>query len=186
MYFSICGIINETITSSSIDILYYQILRRWQQFVVRTTLSGLPFAAFIEAFFLLAQRKYPTSHSLIDCVSQLVTVCIRQLNQCLQAPASPLIQQSNQYLLQRATRMTSGNQNSTSFAQRSSVVALRSTTAGSHRTMIGSASAPTPRNTSLIQNFTPSATSVTNKSQSTNENQKSTTKSVFPLFFDVL
>ena len=34
------GIINETITAPSIDILYYQILRKWQQFVLRTTLTG--------------------------------------------------------------------------------------------------------------------------------------------------
>ena len=37
---SICGIINETITAPSIDILYYQILRKWQQFVLRTTSTG--------------------------------------------------------------------------------------------------------------------------------------------------
>jgi hypothetical protein len=37
---SICGIINETITAPSIDILYYQILRKWQQFVLRTNSTG--------------------------------------------------------------------------------------------------------------------------------------------------
>ena len=36
---SICGIINETITAPSIDILYYQIQRKWQQFVLRSTTS---------------------------------------------------------------------------------------------------------------------------------------------------
>jgi hypothetical protein len=37
---SICGILNETILAPSIDILYYQILRKWQQFVLRTTSKG--------------------------------------------------------------------------------------------------------------------------------------------------
>lgn len=36
---SICGILNETITAPSIDILYYQIQRKWQQFVLRNTTS---------------------------------------------------------------------------------------------------------------------------------------------------
>ncbi|CAF4657120.1 unnamed protein product [Rotaria sp. Silwood1] len=37
---NICGIINETITAPTIDILYYQILRKWQQFVLRTSSTG--------------------------------------------------------------------------------------------------------------------------------------------------
>ena len=148
---------------------------------------GLPFSAFIEAFFLLSQRKYPTSHSLIDSVSQLVTVCIRQLNNCLQAPASPLIQQSNQYLLHRATRMNTANPNASSFTQRSNIIALRSTTAATHRSMMVPASAPTPRTTHNPQNTTPSATAtVSTKSSTSGDNSKQTAKSVFPLFFDVL
>ncbi|CAF4495754.1 unnamed protein product, partial [Rotaria magnacalcarata] len=35
---NICGIMNESITAPTIDILYYQILKKWQQFVLRTTL----------------------------------------------------------------------------------------------------------------------------------------------------
>ncbi|CAF3565005.1 unnamed protein product, partial [Rotaria sp. Silwood2] len=37
---NICGIINETITAPTIDILYYQILRKWQQFILRNSSTG--------------------------------------------------------------------------------------------------------------------------------------------------
>ena len=146
---------------------------------------GLPFAAFVEAFFLLSQRKYPHSHALIDSVSQLVSICIRHLNTCLQAPASPLIQQSNQYLLQRATRMNSASTiNPSSMNHRSTIIALRSTTAATHRSIIAPSSAPTPR-VSQSQHLTPSATAITSSLTADNK-PKQTTKSVFPLFFDVL
>ncbi|CAM4752219.1 unnamed protein product [Rotaria magnacalcarata] len=176
---NVCGIINETITAPTIDILYYQILRKWQQFVSRTTSAGLPFSAFIEAFFLLSQRKFPSSPSLLDSVSQLVNTCIRNLNSCLQAPSSPLIQQSNQYLLHRASRINSST-NPSSTNNRSSVVTLRSTTAATHRTINAPSSAPTPR----THQTTPSATAITKINN--DEKPKQSAKSVFPLFFNVL
>lgn len=182
---NICGITNETITAPSIDILYYQILRKWQQFVLRnTTSTGLPFAAFIEAFFLLSQRKFPTSHSLLDSVSQLVNVCVRNLNACLQAPSSPLIQQSNQYLLHRATRINSSTNPTTSLNNRSSFVALRPTTTATNRLLTAPSSAPTPRTQPLVPASTTTTATATNNSEE--KNRQNSAKSVFPLFFDVL
>ena len=186
---SICGITNETITAPSIDILYYQILRKWQQFVLRSTAStGLPFAAFIEAFFLLSQRKFPTSHSLLDSVSQLVNVCVRNLNACLHAPSSPLIQQSNQYLLQRATRLNSSTNPTTSTNNRSSFVALRSTTTSTNRLLNAPSSAPTPRSQPLIPAATTTTTAAAAAANNSSEdkNRQASAKSVLPLFFDVL
>lgn len=162
-------------------------------------LLGLPFAAFIEAFFLLSQRKYPSSHALIDSVSQLVTTCIRQLNTCLQAPSSPLIHQSNQYLLHRATRMSQTTFNPSTMTHRSNMITLRPTTNVTHRSLIAPSSAPTPRVTQSHQ-LTTSATAVTSgsasnssatatttsASNSESKSRQQSTKSVFPLFFDVL
>ncbi|UJR08939.1 hypothetical protein I4U23_013191 [Adineta vaga] len=132
-----CGIIDEMITTSSIDILYYQILRKWQQFVSRTPLSeilfflpGLPFSAFTEAMFLLSQRKFPDTSSLLDSVTQLVNICIRNLKSSFQTSSSQQRQQ------QRSNRF--------------------------NRSVISSAT--------------------TNNDDKT----KQITKSVFPLFFDVL
>jgi CCR4-NOT transcriptional regulation complex NOT5 subunit len=150
---------------------------------------GLPFSAFIEAFFLLSQRKFPSTHSLIDSVSQLVNVCVRNLNSCLQAPSSPLIQQSNQYLLHRATRINSST-NPSSMNNRSTIIALRSTTTATNRASMAPSSAPPPRMHQMIT----SATSVSNSTTATPTTMISTeeklkqnsTKSVFPLFFDVL
>ncbi|CAF3669711.1 unnamed protein product [Rotaria sp. Silwood1] len=101
----------------------------------------LPFSAFIEAFFLLSQRKFPSAHSLLDSVSQLVNVCVRNLNTCLQAPSSPLIQQSNQYLLHRASRINSST-NQSSMNNRSTITALRSTITATNRTVNVPSSAP--------------------------------------------
>jgi hypothetical protein len=152
---------------------------------------GLPFSAFIEAFFLLSQRKFPSSHSLLDSVSQLVNVSVRNINSCLQTPSSPLIQQSNQYLLHRATRINSSiNPNPSSMNNRSTIIALRSTTATTNRATIPSSSVPTPRS----NHITPTATAVTTVETNTDDKTRqtpvkqttTTTKSVFPLFFDVL
>ncbi|CAF1159100.1 unnamed protein product [Rotaria sordida] len=174
---NICGIINETITAPTIDILYYQIQRKWQQFVLRTSSTGLPFPAFIEVFFLLSQRKFPNTQSLLDSVSQLVNVCVRNLNTCLQTPSSPLIQQSNQYLLQRASRINSSI-NQSSMNNRSTIIALRSTTTtGTNRTINVSSSAPI----SKVQQIIPSATAITKIHN--DDKPKHSAKSVFPLFF---
>ncbi|CAF1405157.1 unnamed protein product [Adineta ricciae] len=88
-----CGIIDEIITASSIDILYYQIVRKWQQFVSRVPVSGLPFSAFVEVMFLLSQRKYTNASSLLDSVYELVNICIRNLKSYFQTPASQQQQQ---------------------------------------------------------------------------------------------
>ncbi|CAF3532594.1 unnamed protein product [Rotaria sp. Silwood1] len=179
---NICGIINETITAPSIDILYYQILRKWQQFVARTTLTGLPFAAFIEAFFLLSQRKFPNAQNLFDSVDQLLNICIRHLTSALQRPTSPLIHQSNQYLLHRSAR-NHNTPNSSLVNMRSSVGLVRSPTSTSmHRTMIVPASAPAPRNHNHQNNSSTKSIDDKIKQNAT----KQSTKSVFPLFFDVL
>jgi hypothetical protein len=137
----------------------------------------------MEAFFLLSQRKFPSTHSLHESVSQLVNVCVRNLNSCLQAPSSPLIQQSNQYLLHRATRINSST-NPSSINNRSTIIALRSTTSATNRTANASSSVPTPRNHQIIT----SATAVTAATPTNNDEKmkQNSTKSVFPLFFDVL
>ncbi|CAF2672261.1 unnamed protein product [Rotaria sp. Silwood2] len=179
---NICGIINETITAPSIDILYYQILRKWQQFVVRTTLTGLPFAAFIEAFFLLSQRKFPNAQDLFDSVNQLLNICIRHLNSALQRPTSPLIHQSNQYLLHRSAR-NHNTPNSSSLNMRPNVGLVRSpTTTSMHRPVIVPTSAPVPRNHNHQNNS--STKPIDDKIKQ--KMMKQSTKSVFPLFFDVL
>ncbi len=48
------------------------------------SLVGLHFPAFIEAFFLLAQRKYSTSCTLLDSVTELVKSCICHLDLCIE------------------------------------------------------------------------------------------------------
>ncbi|CAF3343791.1 unnamed protein product [Rotaria socialis] len=179
---NVCGIMNESITAPTIDILYYQILKKWQQFVLRTTLTGLPFAAFIEAFFLLSQRKYPNAQNFGDGVNHLVNTSIRHLHLALPRPTSPIIYQQNQYLLLRSAR-NNNTINSSALNIRSNVALSRTpTTMSVHRSANAPASAPAPRNQSQQNN--PSTKPVDNK---TNQNtKKQSTKSVFPLFFDVL
>lgn len=41
---------------------------------------GLDFSGFIEAFFLLAQRKYSTAETIFDSVTELVDTCMARLN----------------------------------------------------------------------------------------------------------
>lgn len=144
---------------------------------------GLPFSAFIEAFFLLSQRKFPNAQSLLDSVSQLVSVCVRNLNTCLQSPSSPLIQQANQYLLHRASRINS-SMNPSSMNNRSTVLALRSTTTTA-ATNRPTSTAPSSASTIKPNQTTPSATAITTKT-TTDEKPKQSAKSVFPLFFNVL
>jgi hypothetical protein len=149
---------------------------------------GLPFSAFIEAFFLLSQRKFPSSHSLLDSVSQLVNVSVRNINSCLQTPSSPLLQQSNQYLLHRATRINSSiNPNPSSMNNRSTIIGLRSTTTTTtNRATIPPSSAPTPRTNNIIPTATHVTTTTNNDDTTRQSPVKQSTKSVFPLFFDVL
>ncbi|CAF1577219.1 unnamed protein product [Rotaria magnacalcarata] len=179
---NICGIMNESITAPTIDILYYQILKKWQQFVLRTTLTGLPFAAFIEAFFLLSQRKYPNAQNFTDGVNHLVNTSIRHLHLALPRPTSPIIYQQNQYLLLRSAR-NNNNINSSALNIRSHVGVSRTpSTMSVHRSTNAPASAPAPRNQSQQNN--PSTKSGDNKTKQ--NTTKQSTKSVFPLFFDVL
>ncbi len=108
---SICGIIDQSTTMLSIDMLYAQIFYKCKQYASQSPatgksktcafnqrlflrfdrydfcLVGLNFPAFVEAFFLLSQRKYPTSCSLIDSVTELVEFCIRHLDVCVEESA---------------------------------------------------------------------------------------------------
>ncbi|CAF1040081.1 unnamed protein product [Adineta steineri] len=166
-FINICGINNETITTSSIDILYYQILRKWQQFVLRTPSTGLPFSAFIEAFFLLSQRKFPDATSLLDSVTQLLTICVRNINLSLQNSSSSVPQQSNQYHSSHLTRVNSSINSSSSSNNHPSILSARST------------NRPTTAPPSAHRTITTTATKPDDKT-------KQLVKSVFPLFFNVL
>ncbi|CAF1423349.1 unnamed protein product [Rotaria sordida] len=77
---SICGIIDESITMPSIDLLYIQIFNKCKEYASQSPATGLNFSAFVEAFFLVAQRKYPTSSSLLEIVTELVESCIHHLD----------------------------------------------------------------------------------------------------------
>jgi hypothetical protein len=106
---SICGIIDQSTPMSSIDILYTQIFYKCKQLASQSPatgkskinrrcrlcrkicidqclylrLIGLHFPAFIEAFFLLCQRKYPT-FTLLDGVTELVNSCMSHLDPCVE------------------------------------------------------------------------------------------------------
>ncbi|CAF3933464.1 unnamed protein product, partial [Rotaria magnacalcarata] len=145
-------------------------------------LERLPFAAFIEAFFLLSQRKYPNAQNFTDGVNHLVNTSIRHLHLALPRPTSPIIYQQNQYLLLRSAR-NNNNINSSALNIRSHVGVSRTpSTMSVHRSTNAPASAPAPRNQSQQNN--PSTKSGDNKTKQ--NTTKQSTKSVFPLFFDVL
>ena len=186
---SVCGIINETITAPSIDILYFQILKKWQQFVVRTALTGkpsiqshlfidfcvigLPFTAFVEAFFLLSQRKYPNASSLLESVAELVPICVRHLNITFDTPTSSLASSSTTHLPHRSAKIPTHS----SLHIRPHISTLRSsTTLSIHRT---ATTIPPP-----TDQVNPSTTSTDDQTKPKISRQS--TKSVFPLFFDVL
>lgn len=122
------------------------------------TLSGLPFPAFVEAFFSLSQRKYPNAESLLDSVNRLAEHSVRNLNSAI-----GLTSLTSSSILSRSTKT------SASLAARRSpklVSASASPILTEHRNRLLSQS-PT---ISVNHNLKP----------------KSATKSVFPLFFDVL
>ncbi len=108
--------IDQSTPMSSIDILYTQIFYKCKQLASQSPatgkskinrrcrlcidqclylrfngydlrLIGLHFPAFIEAFFLLSQRKYPTSCTLLDGVTELVNSCISHLDLCVEESA---------------------------------------------------------------------------------------------------
>ncbi|UJR11137.1 hypothetical protein I4U23_015318 [Adineta vaga] len=76
---SICGIIDQATPMSAIDILYVQIFSKCKQYASQSPAVGLDFSAFIEAFFLLSQRKYPTC-SLLDGVTAMIDSCNHHLH----------------------------------------------------------------------------------------------------------
>ncbi len=143
---------------------------------------GLPFAAFIEAFFLLSQRKFPHTHNLFDSVNHLLTLCFRYLNCVVQTSTSSLTYQSNQSLLHRTSK-TNNITNSSSLNIRPTISAFRSsTTASVHRSMIIPPSAPITKDPNHQTN---SSTKITDE-KTKQDMLRQSTKSVFPLFFDVL
>lgn len=160
---------------------------------------GLPFAAFIEAFFLLSQRKYPNAQNLLDSLNHLVLSCIRHLNSALQSPSSPSIHQTSQSLLHRSAR--SHNTPSPSLLNNRLNVSRSPTATSMHRSMVVPASAPIPRSPHNQQNHhnnhhhhhhhhhyhQSSTLSIHNSDDKTKQNSlRQSAKSVFPLFFDVL
>ncbi|CAF3090831.1 unnamed protein product [Rotaria socialis] len=76
----ICGLVDQSTTMISIDMLYTQIFYKLKQYDSQSPATGLDFPAFIEAFFLLSQRKYSNSYTLVDSVTELVKTCIRHLD----------------------------------------------------------------------------------------------------------
>ena len=99
-----------------------------------------------------------------------------------------MVQQSNQYLLHRATRINSSiNPNPSSMNNRSTIIGLRSTTATTtNRATILPSSAPTPRTNNMTPTATPVTTATNNDDPTRQSPVRQSTKSVFPLFFDVL
>ncbi|CAF1216735.1 unnamed protein product, partial [Didymodactylos carnosus] len=178
----ICGIINDFITRESIDILYVQMLRKWQQFILKTTSSGLPFGAFIEAFFLLSQRKFPSTKYLLDSVNQMVIFCVRHLNIFLESPFS-------HYLLPRTSRNCDNNNQTVDGRYDKLVRSHRLTTApsnhGTTSAAIAVVSTQTTANTTTSLNVSHD-TSVRTTTTRVSSSVKNSKRSVFPLFFEVL
>lgn len=137
---------------------------------------GLPFAAFIEAFFSLSQRKFPNADNLFDSVNHLVNICTDHLNSTARVPSSPLVPQSDPYFSRRSIRNNNNTINASSLNIRSS------TTAPIRRSMV--ATVPTPILNSHTQPMIPSIRNIDDRTKSST--LKQSTKSVFPLFFDVL
>ncbi|CAF0994912.1 unnamed protein product [Adineta ricciae] len=164
-FVSLCGIIDETIASSSIDILYVQLLKKWQQLITKTTLTGLPFAAFIEACFILSQRKYPTSRNLLDSVNCLINICTERVN---------ITSQLDQTVLRPSTRNYHSSCSS-SLSIRSSSTNLR-------------ASAAVTITMPVRRSVIPASTTLMSKNSNSqiSSSTRQSAKSVFPLFFDVL
>ena len=143
-----------------------------------SSLLGLPFAAFIEAFFLLSQRKYPHAPSLLDSVNHLLSTCARHMNLLTTTPATSALVSSTllhqHHSFRRSVRTAATH--SSSLNIRPNASALRSsTTISNHR---AANSTPTTDHTAS------STKSADDKTRA--KSSKQTTKSVFPLFFDVL
>jgi hypothetical protein len=135
----------------------------------------------------LSQRKFPSARSLLDSVDHLVNICIRHLNNVLQAPGSPLIHQSNQYLLQRSAKNNSTIASS-SMNIRPNIATLRSpTTSLVHRSFNVASASPAAKGHHHHHMISSATTVSTNSDDKTKQNaMRQSTRSVFPLFFDVL
>lgn len=133
----------------------------------------MPFAAFIEAFFLLSQRKYPSAPNLLDSVSRLASICTRHMNIPQLTPAtSASVSFSNLHPHHQRRRGARTATHSSSLNIRPSASIIRSLVATPvHRTATATPS-------------TDQTASSDDKNKS--KSSKQTTKSVFPLFFDVL
>ncbi|CAF2088622.1 unnamed protein product [Rotaria magnacalcarata] len=83
----ICDLVDQSTTMISIDMLYTQIFYKLKQYDSQSLATGLDFPAFIEAFFLLSQRKYSNSYTLLDSVTELLKTCIRHLDPSVDEPA---------------------------------------------------------------------------------------------------
>ena len=146
---------------------------------IKSLFIGLPFAAFIETFFLLSQRKFPTARNLLDSVHHLINICMRHLNPTLQPLSSALNHQSSQHLY----HLTRNNSiiSSSSLNIRSNNVSNRSAIirATVNRSVIAPTSAPFSRSHSH-QNKPSKKTTDEEKKQNM---LRQSTKSVFPLFF---
>lgn len=132
---------------------------------------GLPFAAFIEVFFLLSQRKYPSAPNLLDSVSRLASTCARHMNL---PQLTPLISSSNSHPAPHHHRRRTARPatHSSSLNIRPSALMTRS--------VVVTPVYRTAANTPLTDQ------TATSDDKTKSKSSKQSTKSVFPLFFDVL
>ncbi|XP_010159455.1 PREDICTED: tubulin polyglutamylase TTLL11, partial [Eurypyga helias] len=69
-----CKLSNSNFSMASVDILYIDITRRWNNMGIDHKESGMCLQAFVEAFFCLAQKKYK-SLPLHEQVAMLIDFC---------------------------------------------------------------------------------------------------------------
>ncbi|XP_060719193.1 tubulin polyglutamylase TTLL11 isoform X2 [Tachysurus vachellii] len=69
-----CKLSNSSFTMASVDILYIDITRRWAGALSDSRESGMGLQAFVEAFFLLASRRFEAT-SLREQVLSLLELC---------------------------------------------------------------------------------------------------------------
>ncbi|XP_074067755.1 tubulin polyglutamylase TTLL11 isoform X2 [Macrotis lagotis] len=69
-----CKLSGSNFSMASVDILYIDITRRWNSMGLEQKESGMCLQAFVEAFFVLAQRRFKHS-SLQEQVASLVDLC---------------------------------------------------------------------------------------------------------------
>lgn len=143
----------------------------WLNFSRSLIHLGLPFSAFVEAFFLLSQRKFPNASSLLDSVNRLVQHSTRHLNSAISNSSGTTIPQSNATIVMRSAR------NSTSASTRQNSSIRRSPTMVSTQR---NSTSPTLIQRNRLLSLNQSASS------SQKSKAKESTRSVFPLFFDVL